>query len=264
MGDYLVFRLYGPMASWGEIAVGETRHSAAYPSRSALIGLIGAALGITRDDEDGQAALAAGFRFGVKLHAAGHPLRDFHTVQPGADLKKLRYRTRRQELTLVPRHQLPSPMLTGREYRCDSFSTVAVVVTDKAERSLTEVAAALQRPAFPLYLGRKSCPLAAPLAPKVENYASLKAALDAFDADPLPELVAHLKEAWQADARQRNVRRLNMRAPRYYWDEAFGSDGLEADSPASITLTRHDEPTSRLRWQFAPRREHARFTEGQP
>ena len=263
MTDYLVFRLYGPMVSWGEIAVGETRHSAAYPSRSALIGLLGAALGVTRDDETGQTALAAGYRFGVKLHAAGHPLRDYHTIQLGPELKKLRYRTRRQELGLVSRDQLTT-LLTGREYRCDSFATVAVAATDKVERSLTQVAAALQRPVFPLYLGRKSCPLAAPLAPKVGSFASLKAALDAFDADPLPELVAHLKEAWQADARQRNARRLKMQAPRYYWDEAFGADGLAPDCPASVTLTRHDEPTSRLRWQFAPRREHARFTETQP
>ena len=32
--NYLVFRLYGPMASWGEIAVGENRHSARYPGKS--------------------------------------------------------------------------------------------------------------------------------------------------------------------------------------------------------------------------------------
>jgi len=250
MADYLVFRLYGPMASWGEIAVGETRHSAAYPSRSALIGLLGAALGVTRDDEAGQTALNAGYRFGVKLHAAGHPLRDYHTIQLGPELKKLRYRTRRQELTLVARDQLTT-LLTGREYRCDSFVTVAVMATEKAERSLVHVAAALQRPVFPLYLGRKSCPLAAPLAPNVKNFPSLKAALDAFDANPFPELAVR-------------VNRLRMQAPRYYWDEAFGADGLAADCPASVTLTRHDEPTSRLRWQFAPRREHARFTETQP
>lgn len=263
MAEYLVFRLYGPMVSWGEIAVGETRHSAAYPSRSALIGLLGAALGVTRDDEAGQAALTAGYRFGVKLHAAGHPLRDYHTIQLGPELKKLRYRTRRQELSLAPRDQLTT-LLTGREYRCDSFSSVAAIATDVAERSLVEVAAALKRPVFPLYLGRKSCPLAAPLAPMVGDFPSLKAALDAFDADPLPELVAHLKEAWKDEARRSNARRLKIQAPRYYWDEAFGRDGLAADYPASLTLSRHDEPTSRLRWQFAPRREHARFTEGQP
>ncbi|MGB0127633.1 MAG: type I-E CRISPR-associated protein Cas5/CasD [Rhodocyclaceae bacterium] len=263
MAEFLAFRLYGPMASWGEIAVGETRHSAAYPSRSALIGLLGAALGVTREDEAGQQALADGYRFGVKLHAAGFPLRDYHTVQLGPQLKKLRYRTRRQELTLVPRDQLDT-LLTSREYRCDSFASVAVVATKHAPRSLADVTLALKQPVFPLYLGRKSCPPAAPLAPAVGQFASLKAALDAFDAYPLPELVAHLKEHRKAPARDRDRRRLRMSSPRYYWDEAFGSDGLEAGCPAVMTLTRHDEPTSRLRWQFAPRREHVFLVEERP
>ena len=29
--DYLLFRLYGPMAAWGDIAVGESRHVHAAP-----------------------------------------------------------------------------------------------------------------------------------------------------------------------------------------------------------------------------------------
>ncbi|MCV6614557.1 MAG: CRISPR-associated protein Cas5, partial [Cellvibrionaceae bacterium] len=49
--DYLVFRLYGAMASWGQPAVGETRHSGTYPSKSAVTGLLGAALGIKRSQE---------------------------------------------------------------------------------------------------------------------------------------------------------------------------------------------------------------------
>nr|WP_284509571.1 CRISPR-associated protein Cas5 [Salinivibrio costicola] len=48
MRDYLVFRLYGPLASWGEPAVGGDRPTSAYPSRSAVLGLLGAALGIKR------------------------------------------------------------------------------------------------------------------------------------------------------------------------------------------------------------------------
>ena len=50
--EYLLFRLYGPLASWGEIAVGESRHTAAYPGKAALIGLLAAALGIRRDEEE--------------------------------------------------------------------------------------------------------------------------------------------------------------------------------------------------------------------
>ena len=62
MTDYLLMRLYGPLASWGEIAVGESRHSAMHPSKSALIGLLAAAVGVERSDEAGQQAMAKELR----------------------------------------------------------------------------------------------------------------------------------------------------------------------------------------------------------
>ena len=40
MSELLVFRLFGPLASWGEIAVGQVRPSAVRPTRSALLGLL--------------------------------------------------------------------------------------------------------------------------------------------------------------------------------------------------------------------------------
>lgn len=255
MAEYLVFRLYGPMASWGEIAVGESRHSASHPSRSALLGLLGAALGVRRDDDGGQAGLNAGYRFGVKLHAAGHPLRDYHTVQAGPQLKKLTYRTRRQELNLPTREQLGT-LLSAREYRCDGFATVAVRATVDAPCPLARLAEAFRFPVFPLYLGRKSCPLAAPLAPQVAEFETLKAALDHFDASPFPELD---KDERRARNTAERWLRLGRGQPRYYWDEVWGLDALAPGHPASMTLTRHDLPTSRRRWQFAPRQEFMRL-----
>lgn len=256
MATYLVFRLYGPMASWGEIAVGESRHSASYPSRSALLGLVGAALGVRRADDVAQAALAASYRFGVKLHAQGLPLRDYHTVQVGPQLRKLTYRTRRQELTLPTREQLGT-LLSSREYRCDSFVTVAVEAVSEAPHArLEDLADALRRPVFPLYLGRKSCPLGAPLAPCVGEFGNLKAALDYFDASPFPELEEGAPRGGQ---QAKHLLRLGRSQVRYYWDEAWGREGLATAHPADMVLTRHDAPTSRRRWQFAPRQEFLRL-----
>ena len=55
MGDglmrFLLFTLYAPMGSFGEIAVGERRMSWARPGRSAVLGLVAAAQGIERTDE---------------------------------------------------------------------------------------------------------------------------------------------------------------------------------------------------------------------
>ncbi|HLD44337.1 MAG TPA: CRISPR-associated protein Cas5, partial [bacterium] len=49
--DYLVFQLRAPLSAWGETAVGEYRPTSNYPSNSALLGLLAAALGIDREDE---------------------------------------------------------------------------------------------------------------------------------------------------------------------------------------------------------------------
>ncbi|MEY3760994.1 MAG: hypothetical protein RIR39_2485, partial [Pseudomonadota bacterium] len=98
--DVLVFRLYGPMASWGEIAVGESRHTANYPSKSAIIGLLGAALGIARDDEETQIQLQQGYSLAVELWTAGSLLRDYHTTQVPDSVGKFTYRTRRDEIIL--------------------------------------------------------------------------------------------------------------------------------------------------------------------
>ncbi len=44
MDNYLVFQLYAPLAAWGGQAVGQERPSDDHPSRSALLGLLAAAL----------------------------------------------------------------------------------------------------------------------------------------------------------------------------------------------------------------------------
>ena len=70
MGDYLLFRLYGPMASWGDIAVGEVRPSQTHPGRSAALGLVAAALGVERDREEALGAIERGYGFAVRIDRA--------------------------------------------------------------------------------------------------------------------------------------------------------------------------------------------------
>jgi len=240
MRDYLVMRLYAPLASWGEIAVGEVRHSAAYPSKSALLGLLGAALGVRRDDDAAQARLNTGYAFGVKLCSAGFPLRDYHTVQAPQSKAKERYYTRRDE---IERGEL-NTLLTEREYRCDALAVVAVATMEGDALPLRELAKKVKAPDFPLYLGRKSCPLAVPLNPQVNPFSSLKDALDSLDEVALPGTVSVKQMAY--------LLRMDQ-SPRYYWDEALHAD---AGMPADMTLARNDQPLNRGRWQFAPRREH--------
>ena len=114
---FLVFQLQAALAAWGDVAVGEFRGSRDQPGAAALIGLLGAALGVRRDDEAAHAALRDGYRFAVGVVAAGQLLRDYHTAQvPGrTSLNGRPHHTRRDELNL-PRHEL-NTILSTRDYR---------------------------------------------------------------------------------------------------------------------------------------------------
>lgn len=235
--DYLIFRLYGPLASWGEAAVGPTRPSATYPGRSAILGLLAAALGIDRHDESAQASLRDSVMVAVKQLSAGVLVRDYHTAQVPGQSAKVTHHTRRDELS-EPREKLHT-ILSTREYRCDGLWKVAVSVTDAAPWNLEELAVALTRPKFHLYLGRKSCPLAAPLAPQVVSAAGVREALST-DMSGLTEL-----------GEQEEARRLGVgRRAGYAWEGASG------DLDVQETRYPYDQPLHRCRWQFASRAEH--------
>ena len=261
--EYLLFRLYGPLASWGEIAVGESRHTAFYPGKSALLGLLAAALGIRRDEEERQLALASGYQFAVKVLSAGSLLRDYHTAQVPDSVGTFAYRTRRDEL-VVGKERLGT-ILSSREYRCDALSLVAVRALDGAPFSLRELCNALLRPKFHLYLGRKSCPLAAPLKPLVRPAEGFGQALDKYPYGPLyvsPYLMQIARKEAEAgllpDAPSlatlsrddRYALSIDRRTVHYYWE------GEAGDLKAQQILIRHDHPLSRSRWQFTQRAEH--------
>lgn len=247
--NYLVFRLYGPMASWGEIAVGEARHTANYPSKSAISGLLAAALGIERGEDARHQAIADQYHQAVKLLGAGQLLKDYHTAQAPDSVGKFRYRTRRDEL-VVGKDRLGT-VLSSREYRTDAHALVCLRAMASAPYTLDALRAALREPLFHLYLGRKSCPLAAPLDPQLIEADSFKAALDGYVIKPL------------LDDKQQLAGDRRWLAPdalaRYYWEGSVGAFTGSAEGFALEqlqTLIRHDKTLSRQRWQFSPRNEY--------
>ena len=263
MSEYLVFRLYGPMCSWGEIAVGESRHSSDHPSRSALLGLFAAALGISRGEEQAQSALAASWRFGVKLLSPGTLLRDYHTVIAPRRQKGIHHRTRRSEVLATE----TSTLLSSREYRVDSISIVAAEPVPGAHQAsvseqIEQMQNAFRRPQFCLYLGRKSCPLGLPLVPRVVAAASLRDALDQ-PWPPVAELAWVHKPTHTSWPSKTDRVRFGMGGARYFWEDGMSLNGTEdlptAARPNLLELVRHDQPTSRRRWQFSPRREWSWF-----
>ncbi|WP_435131455.1 type I-E CRISPR-associated protein Cas5/CasD [Actinacidiphila sp. bgisy144] len=76
----LLIRLAGPIQSWGVASRFARRDTHPRPTKSGVIGLCAAALGLDRDEPLGELAAVL---FGVRADHPGVPLRDFHTVGGG-------------------------------------------------------------------------------------------------------------------------------------------------------------------------------------
>lgn len=244
MTSYLVFQLYGPMAAWGDVAVGESRVTSTLPSRSALLGLLAAALGLKRTDESSLSKLSTSVRFGVLTLSSGNFLRDYHTVQvpPATALKRRPSRTRRDELS-VPKDQLGT-ILSARDYRTDASYRVAVERMAAGEFDLEALRNALLKPVFPLYLGRKACPPSLPLNPRI------------FEATDLLGAFQTALNHGRDDSRRQHdadfdLDRLNSPPYSLTWE-----DGMTSGIDPLKSGIRRDQPRTRRRWQFDERVEH--------
>jgi CRISPR system Cascade subunit CasD len=230
------------------VAVGEYRPSAEYPSQSAIQGLLAAALGIDRNDDIAQTALRTSYRLAVGVLSQGRLLRDYHTAQVPSrtDLKKRPHATRRDELSL-PKQDL-NTILSSRDYRQDAATLVAVQVVDGAPYSLIELAEALKRPKFTLYLGRKSCPIAVPLHPCILNAETIIAALSDYQQQ--------LSALWQKTLPNYVVPN-SLAVKKIAWGDDFGADDLMVVGvQRDLSIVRKDQVITRHGWQFADRREH--------
>jgi CRISPR system Cascade subunit CasD len=252
MPHYLTFGLVAPLASFGAIAVGEQRSGWDRPGRSAVLGLIGACLGIERDDDAGQRALASGYSVALLCHSPGRLLADYHTTQVPSAKRGRRFATRAEE---VAEPEL-NTILSRRDYRTGAWHLGAVWPRhDTAPWTLVELAEAMRQPRFTPYLGRKSCPLGLPLGPQI---------IDASDAP------AALRERHQSGP-EALVRGPDGRSLRGVLADPLTDTVivLDADDPAVAaagplhcrTEFRRDQPRSRRRWQFDLREEAVLGTE---
>ncbi len=228
MAEHLVFTLVAPMGAFGDLAGHEQRGSTGWPGRSAILGLIGAALGVRRDDATGQAALND-WRMAVSVLEQGPVLNDFHTVQTVPSARIKHPATRADALRALTRAD--NGLITRRSYRMDCAFGVVLWGGDVAP-----LETALKAPHFLPYLGRKSCPLSAPMAPK---RLEAEGPLQALAQITLPPFLA-----------------LDPAAPLF----------VASDIPLGKgrSETRHDIPLDRQKWHFAAREVHIHRPERQP
>ena len=147
----LALRLAGPLQAWNVTSAYNRRETDLVPTKAGVLGLLAAAQGRRRCDpiED-----LLSLRFGIRVDQPGSLLRDYHTVSSlngdpllsaSVNAKGVQKRTSPKKLTHV----------TERFYLQDACFVAAVEGSDDLIGNLAE---AVCHPAFPLFLGRRSCP----------------------------------------------------------------------------------------------------------
>ena len=137
----LLLRLEGPMQSWGYRSRFDYRDTALEPTRSGVIGLICAAMGIARGEDISR---FDAIQMGVRVDKPGRLERDYHTA-----------------LDVIKADGSGTDTVQSwRDFLADASFTVGLQSSDK--ELLDDIEKCLRSPIWPLFLGRKAFPLAAP------------------------------------------------------------------------------------------------------
>jgi CRISPR system Cascade subunit CasD len=141
----LILRFSAPLQSWGSGSKFDTRMTEREPTKSGVIGMIAAAFGYRRFEDDKIGEIAK-LKFGLKVIREGGFTVDFQTVHSKkywADVNSKK----------VPNGN--GAYISRRYYLADAIFAVGL----EGDREMLEkIVYALKHPYFPLYLGRKSCP----------------------------------------------------------------------------------------------------------
>jgi len=151
----LALYLDAPLQSWGYQSRFDRRTSLSYPTRSGIVGMLCAALGVDRRDRSGLERVDKGVSIQAVAFGDASLLVDYHTVGGGFD-------SRVQSQSIAPKADgsKGDTVVSRREYLQEARFGVLV----SAETPLLdEVSAALSDPRWGIWLGRKSCIPASPV-----------------------------------------------------------------------------------------------------
>lgn len=151
---YLSLFLDAPLQSWGYQSRFDRRTSLSYPTRSGIVGMLCAAMGIDRSDTHGLGQFSD-LTVTVYVFSAPGRLMDFHTVGGGWDRK-----TDRQNIVPKADGSAGDTVLTHREFL--QHAKFGVILQGDSPL-LERIAVALQNPRWGIWLGRKACIPASPV-----------------------------------------------------------------------------------------------------
>ncbi|MGW3312068.1 type I-E CRISPR-associated protein Cas5/CasD [Streptomyces sp. NPDC001073] len=179
----LVLRLAAPLQSWGGPSRYNRRDTLPQPTKSGVLGLLAAAQGRTRESS---LTDLLGLHLGIRVDQPGTLLRDYHTVSDhrGLPLPSAKVDGKgRQKKTSPPKYT----GVTQRYYLQDAVFVAALRGPAPLLEALDQ---AVRSPAFPLSLGRRSCPPTGPVSLGLRP-----------DTD-LPQILGNIE--WQAGTHRRH------------------------------------------------------------
>lgn len=187
---YLALFLDAPLQSWGYQSRFDQRTSLSSPTRSGIIGMICAAMGIDRADAEFLTRCKTLHMKSYTFMQEGR-LVDFHTVGGGFDPK-----TQRHHMVRKANDNTPSTVVTRREYLLNS--RFGVILSGQGD-FLEEIEKSLKNPMWGIWLGRKSCIPASPVCRGVfpEEAAALESICSAFRETGIarePEVLRSVQE----------------------------------------------------------------------
>ena len=139
--------------------------------------MLGAALGIERTDKDKQEQLC-NLATAIAVYHSGQVFQDFHTFQSVPKTQVLNPETRAEALGKAKKLET---RITYRSYVTDCIYEAVIWRKTEDTFTLEYVKNALKQPHFIPYLGRKSCPLAAPMNPEIIKAKNSVEALNSTD-----------------------------------------------------------------------------------
>lgn len=147
----LVLRLGGPLQAWSSSSRYNRRETDSIPTKSGVLGLLAAAQGRRRSDpiED-----LLDLRMGVRVDQPGTLLPDYHTISSlaGEPLLSASVGSQGKQKATSPKKYTH---VTQRFYLQNACFVAAI---EGPETLIQNLAEAVCNPAFPLFLGRRSCP----------------------------------------------------------------------------------------------------------
>ena len=158
---WLVLQLEAPLMAFGGVAVDQVGPVRDFPTTSMLAGLIGNALGLHWSDRAEHQAIQDRLVFAARREREGAPLTDTQNAQLA---KTDRGWTTIGEPEGRAGATYDAPHRRTRDYHADlSVRVVLCLDPEEGTPTLDALAEALDRPARPLFLGRKPCLPSAPL-----------------------------------------------------------------------------------------------------